>query len=68
MINKEITTTYTPILTINQVRLIDVFVIAPFLIYAGTRKELNKNVRTTLIVLGVATLLFNANNYLKNKQ
>ena len=68
MVNVETTTTHTPLLTINQVRLLDVFVVAPILIYAGTRKELNKTLKTALIGLGIATLVYNGNNYLKNKQ
>lgn len=68
MTNKETTSTYTPILTIQQVRLIDVFVVAPFCFYVASQKSLSTPIRAGLVVLGAATLLFNANNYLKNKK
>jgi hypothetical protein len=60
------TLTYTPILTVQQVRLIDVFVVAPFCFYVSTYKTLPVPVRAGLFILGAATLLYNGNNYLKN--
>lgn len=68
MTNQETTSTYTPILTIQQVRLIDVFIVAPFCFYVASQKSLSTPIRAGLVVLGAATLLFNANNYLKNKK
>lgn len=62
----ETTITETPVLTIQQVRLIDVFVVAPFCFYAATFKTLPNWVRGGLVVLGASTLLYNGNNYLKN--
>lgn len=62
----ETTTTETPFLTVQQVRLIDVFVIAPFCLYVASFKSLPSPVRAGLVVLGVSTFLFNANNYIKN--
>lgn len=62
----ETTTTETPILTIQQVRLLDVFVVAPFCFYAASYKTLPNWVRAGLVVLGASTLLYNGNNYLKN--
>lgn len=53
---------------VQTVRLIDVFFIAPFLMYVGTNKSLSTPVRTTLWGLGIATLLYNGHHYLKNKQ
>ncbi len=49
------------------VRLIDVFVIAPILIYTGVRyyKELPKILAILIIVIGIATLIYNGNNYFK---
>lgn len=52
----------------QYVRLLDVFVIGPVLIYAGTFKALPKYLRVFLIVVGILTILYNANNYLKNKE
>lgn len=67
MTNKvETTTTETPFLTVQQVRLLDVFVVAPFYFYVASFKTLPNPVRAGLVVLGAATLLFNGNNYLKN--
>ena len=49
---------------VQKVRLLDVFVVAPFLFYVGTRKELPKNLRIGLIILAAATLIYNGKNYL----
>jgi len=53
---------------VQEIRLIDVFLIGPFLIYVGMKKELSLPVRSTLLALGVATIIYNGNNYLKNKR
>lgn len=62
----EVTTTETPFLTIQQVRLLDVFVVAPFCFYVASYKTLPTAVRAGLVALGAATLIYNGNNYLKN--
>lgn len=49
------------------VRLIDVFLIGPVLIYASTFKSLPNVLRYLLLILGIATILYNGNNYLKNR-
>jgi hypothetical protein len=51
---------------VQEVRLIDVFVIAPFLIYVSNNKNLSKPIRLGLFVIGVSTLIYNGHNYLKN--
>lgn len=51
---------------VQLVRLADVFLIGPFLIYAGTRKELPKNIQIGLIGVGIGTIFYNGYNYLKN--
>lgn len=67
MITKqEETTTYTLFTSVQNIRLIDVFVVAPFCFYVATYKTLPMWVRGGLILLGGTTLIFNANNYLKN--
>ena len=53
---------------VQTVRLIDVFFIAPFMMYVGSNKALSVPVRATLWGLGIATLLYNGHHYLKNKQ
>ena len=55
-------------LDVQMIRLIDVFFIAPVLIYAGTKQELPKSLRYTLIILGVATFLYNGHHFLKNSK
>jgi len=55
-------------LNVQDIRLIDVFVIGPFLMYVGMKKELSLPVRLTLLGFGAATIIYNGNNYLKNKR
>lgn len=62
----EQTITETPFMSVQDVRLIDVFVVAPFCFYVATYKSLPTWVRGGLVVLGASTLIFNGNNYLKN--
>jgi uncharacterized protein related to proFAR isomerase len=54
----------------QTIRLVDVFVIAPILIYAGVKyqKIMPKALSLSLIAIGVATAVYNGKNYLKNKQ
>jgi hypothetical protein len=63
---KESTITETPFISVQQVRLIDVFVIAPFCIYVASQKKLSNPIRLGLVVLGISTFIYNGNNYLKN--
>jgi hypothetical protein len=53
---------------VQNVRLFDVFVIAPLLIYTSTQKSLPFWLRITLLFLGIMTFLYNGDNYLKNKK
>jgi hypothetical protein len=53
---------------VQDIRLIDIFVIGPFLIYVGMKKELSLPVRLALIGFGAATIIYNGNNYLKNNR
>jgi hypothetical protein len=52
---------------VQDIRLIDVFVLGPFLMYVGMKKELSLPIRLTLLGFGAATIIYNGNNYLKNK-
>ena len=52
----------------QNIRLADMFLIGPFLIYVGTKKELSQPIKLALIGIGIATIIYNGNNYLKNKQ
>jgi hypothetical protein len=68
MKKQETTITETPFLTVQQVRLIDVFVVAPFCFYVASQKTLSNPTRLGLYILGISTLLYNGNNYLKNRK
>ena len=48
----------------QTVRLIDIFALAPFMIWVGATK-LKGAPKTIMIVSGAMTLLYNADNYLK---
>jgi flagellar assembly factor FliW len=50
----------------QPVRLLDVFVVAPFLFYTAYKFDLPKPVKMGLYVLSVSTLVYNGYNYLKN--
>ena len=49
------------------VRLLDIFVIAPFLIYAAKKGSLNNLDKSALVILGVLTATYNYKNYVKNR-
>jgi len=51
----------------QPVRLIDVFVIAPFLFYTAYKFDLPKPVKAGLYVLSATTFIYNGYNYLNNK-
>jgi len=53
---------------VQKIRLLDVFVIAPILIYGSTQETLSKPMRYALLTIGVATLFYNGHNYLKAKE
>jgi hypothetical protein len=53
---------------VQDIRLIDVFIIGPLLIYVGMKKELSLPVRVALLGFGAATIIYNGNNYLKNNR
>ena len=51
------------------IRLVDVFFIAPALIYASYKaNNLSDILRIIVLVIGVATLFYNGRNYLKNQK
>ena len=60
--------------TINEhqksqiVRLYDVFLLAPFLLYVGYKAKGIKNwERYGIYFIGISTIIYNGRNYLKNK-
>jgi hypothetical protein len=52
---------------VQNVRIIDVFVLGPLMIYTATQKSLPFWLRMTLLFFGITTILYNADNYIKNK-
>ena len=48
----------------QAIRLVDVFVLAPAMVYASTFKQIPNYVRLILFVSGIATLVFNGVNYM----
>ena len=54
----------------QAVRLVDVFVIAPIIVYAGVRyfKVMPKFLSLSLITIGVATAVYNGRNFLINNK
>jgi len=64
----ETSITQSPFLSVQQIRLVDVFVVSPFCFYLASQKILSNPIRVGLFVLGLTTLIYNGNNYLKNKK
>jgi len=53
----------------QNIRLVDVFFIAPICVYAGLKaKELPNWIRISLVGIGIATFYYNGKNYLVNKR
>lgn len=47
------------------VRVLDVFLLGPFLIYVASLKTLPKHIRVILLLIGILTIIYNGKNYLK---
>lgn len=58
---------FDKIISKQNVRLIDVFVLAPFLIYAAS-KQSDKTLKYGLYTIGVLTLIYNGINYLETEK
>jgi hypothetical protein len=67
MINEKAESTVLEVQKSQAVRLADVFLIAPYLLYVSSKRELSELDRNLLFGLGVATLFYNAINYIQNK-
>lgn len=52
----------------QAVRLIDVLVLGPFLIWAGHQRQLPSWGRDTLNAIGVLTITYNLRNYLETRR
>ena len=69
MITEKTIETKVEISKSQNIRLIDVFVIAPFLFYVGYKaKGISKIERYGVYVISGATLIYNLKNYLSNKE
>jgi hypothetical protein len=52
----------------QEIRLVDIFVLAPTMVYAATFKSLPNYIRIILFVSGFCTLVFNGKNYMDIKK
>jgi hypothetical protein len=68
IIDEETQETVTEVSKSQNIRLIDVFVLAPIMVYAGTFKSLPTWVRISLIGMGVATAFYNGKKFLENRK
>jgi hypothetical protein len=50
---------------VQPVRILDIFIIAPVLMYASTKIE-DKPLKTGVFIIGLCTLLYNGYNYINN--
>lgn len=50
----------------QTIRLIDVFLLGPFMIYAAAKPQLTPLDRIILAIIGIATILYNWKNYKEN--
>ena len=55
------------IISKQNMRLIDIFIVSTFLIYSSTLKQNPNWVKYSLITLGITTLLYNGIDYLYEK-
>ena len=52
----------------QKIRMLDVLFIGPVMIYASQTAKLNKFERNILLVLGIATIIYNGKNYYETKR
>jgi hypothetical protein len=57
----------TYFMTKQQVRLIDIFILSPFLIWASTQTQ-NSTAKYGLLLFAFTTMTYNAYNYIKEKE
>lgn len=50
------------------IRLVDVFVLGPFMLYAATLPRLSRTQKTALGIIGAATVIYNLVNYLETRK
>lgn len=52
----------------QEVRLLDVWLLGPFMVWAATQRRLPTWAQTTLAIGGIATIVYNLRNYLAIEQ
>ena len=67
IIDEKTEETVTEVSKSQNIRLLDVFVIGPVMIYGGSHKSLPGWVRVSLIGMGEATIIYNGKNFLENR-
>ena len=62
------TTTIEELSKSQNIRLVDIFFIGPFLIYMGNKAQgISPLQRNLVYAIGIATIIYNGKNYLENK-
>jgi len=67
VVNEETQEMVTELSKSQYARIVDVVILAPIMIYAGTFKQLPMWVRASLIAMGVATAFYNGKNFIENR-
>ena len=52
----------------QTVRLLDVFLIGPYLVFLSNKKSLSSIDKQFLLVTGIATIFYNLSNYLERRK
>lgn len=50
----------------QNIRLVDVFLLGPFMIWFGTKSKLPEWSKFVMIISGIYTIFYNANNFIEN--
>lgn len=61
-------TTIVEVKKAQGIRLLDVFLIGPAMVYASQAKELDDFTRLVLLASGVGTVWYNGRNYMENER
>ena len=51
----------------QKIRLMDVFLFGPLIIYGGFKLGIRSWLGIALVIIGIGTIVYNGNEYLKNK-
>ena len=67
-INKELYEHFARMEKAQGVRLFDVFLLGPAMIYGANKKRLSNPLSTLFMLAGIGTIIFNGANYIKIDQ